>query len=109
MNGQQKHEMILGITHPSGAEEWHCPVCGRRLLISWEPNFKKTILEAGDEFSIHSGGKGGLRIGASQVTQVNSSSVEQEPSTLHEDASLAPWEAWMQERGFEDLWGDDES
>lgn len=60
MNEPQQHEMVLEVTHSSGAEEWNCPTCGRRLLISWEPNFKKTVIEVGDEFSIHSGAKGGL-------------------------------------------------
>lgn len=94
---QQRHEMVIGTTHPSGAEEWNCPICGRRLLISWGPNFKKTVLEAGDEFSIHSGGKGGLRIGNTQVIPGN------DPA---EDARLDPWESWMNDSNFEDLWQD---
>jgi hypothetical protein len=67
MNEGQKHEMVLEATHPSGAEEWNCPTCGRRLLINWEPKFKKTVLEAGDEFSIHSGGKGGLSMSSLEI------------------------------------------
>jgi DNA-directed RNA polymerase subunit RPC12/RpoP len=67
MNEGQKHEMVLEATHPSGEEEWNCPTCGRRLLINWEPMFKKTVLETGDEFSIHSGGKGGLSMGSVEV------------------------------------------
>ena len=67
MNEQQKHEMVLETTHSSGAEEWNCPTCGRRLLIHWEPTFKKVVLHAGDEFSIHSGGKGGLGMGSIQI------------------------------------------
>lgn len=67
MNQEQTHEMILETTHPSGVEEWNCPTCGRRLLVSWEPNFQKTVLEVGDEFSIHSGGKGGLSMSSIEV------------------------------------------
>ena len=67
MNQEQTHQMNLKTTHLSGVEEWTCPTCGRRLLISWEPMFKKTVLEAGDEFSIHSGGKGGLTMSAVEV------------------------------------------
>lgn len=66
MNGQQRHEMLLGITHPSGAEEWYCPACGRRLLLSWPPAYKKIVLDPGDELASHSGGKGGLRVGQIQ-------------------------------------------
>ena len=64
---QQKHEMVLETTHSSGAEEWNCPTCGRRLLISWGPKFTKAVLEAGDEFSMHSGGKGGLSMRSIEV------------------------------------------
>lgn len=64
-----QHEMQLDKTHPSGAEEWFCPTCGRRLLMRWPPNYNKLVLEAGDEFAIHSGGKGGLRLGLPQVRE----------------------------------------
>ncbi|HKG53674.1 MAG TPA: hypothetical protein VKB04_05400, partial [Anaerolineales bacterium] len=103
MHEQEKHEMVLETTHPSGAEEWNCPTCGRRLLISWEPNFKKTVIEAGNEFSIHSGGKGGLKIGNTQVVRVNDPNLEEESITPLEDARLAPWESWVNKSDFEDL------
>jgi hypothetical protein len=108
MNEQQKHEMVLSLTHPSGAEEWVCPTCGRRFLISWEPNFKKIMLEAGDDFSIHSGGKGGLRIGRTQVMPSRDGNREEKPTTPMEEERLAPWEAWLKESDFEDLWNDEE-
>lgn len=69
MNEGQKHEMVLETTRPSGAEEWNCPACGRRLLISWEPKFTKAVLETGDEFSVHSGGKGGLSLNSIEVRE----------------------------------------
>lgn len=105
---QQKHEMILDKTHSSGAEEWNCPSCGRRLLIRWEPTFKKVILDAGDEFSIHSGGKGGLRLVSTQIMPVNDPDLTREPEAPIEDVRLAPWEAWLEESGFEDLWDDED-
>lgn len=105
---QQKHEMILDKTHSSGAEEWNCPSCGRRLLISWEPAFKKIILEAGDDFAIHSGGKGGLKIGGTQLMPVNNPEVSGEPEIPMDEARLAPWESWLNESGFEDLWDDED-
>jgi len=55
--------MILTGNGESGAEEWVCPTCGRRMLLRWPPNYEKLILEHGDEAAIHVGGKGGLRIG----------------------------------------------
>lgn len=55
------HKTFLGKTFPSGAEEWDCDTCGRKVLIDWKHN-KKITLESGDESVVHSGGKGGLSI-----------------------------------------------
>lgn len=60
----QPHEMQLVRTHASGAEEWFCPTCGRRFLMHWPPTYKKIVLEAGDEYAAHVGGKGGVRMDA---------------------------------------------
>jgi hypothetical protein len=67
MNEQQKHEMVLDTTHPSGAEEWVCPECGRRFLLNWPPGYKKIVLDPGNELASHSGAKGGLRMGPLQT------------------------------------------
>jgi hypothetical protein len=58
-----RHEMILTGGSASGAEEWACPTCGRRMLLRWPPHYEKLILDHGDEAAIHVGGKGGLRVG----------------------------------------------
>ena len=55
--------MILSDRTESGAEEWVCPICGRRMLLRWPPDYEKLVLEHGDENAIHVGGKGGLRVG----------------------------------------------
>ena len=107
MNSQQNHEMQLETEHASGAEEWYCPMCGRRLLMNWEPKFKKTILEAGDEYAIHSGGKGGLRIGPMQIMPVSDNISEEVPMKPIEDERLAPWEAWLEKIDFEGMWDDE--
>lgn len=62
-----RHEMILNGSGESGAEEWICPTCGRRMLLRWPPNYEKLILEHGDESAVHVGGKGGLRVGQAAV------------------------------------------
>jgi hypothetical protein len=54
----QQHEMVLVRTQPSGADEWHCPTCGRRLVMVPAPDFQKIVLNPGDEHVIHVGGKG---------------------------------------------------
>jgi hypothetical protein len=55
MSEQQTHEMVLGTIHPSGAEEWSCPECGRRFVAQWEPQFKRVILVEGQDGVIHKG------------------------------------------------------
>ncbi len=59
--------MILNGRAESGAEEWVCPTCGRRMLFRWRPHYEKLVLEHGDDTAIHIGGKGGLRIGDAAV------------------------------------------
>lgn len=75
---QQQHEMRLEKTHPSGAEEWGCPTCGRRFLLSWPPAYEKIILEAGDEYATHTGGKGGLRMQPPQIGEAEEPTLSEE-------------------------------
>jgi hypothetical protein len=79
MDHLDEHEMELEKTHLSGVEEWHCPTCGRRFLITWPPNYEKVILEPGNESVIHSGGKGGVRLQPPQLI------TEPEEPSLSED------------------------
>ena len=66
-SGQEQHEMRLVKTHSSGAEEWFCPTCERRFLMQWPPKYKKIVLQAGDEYAMHNGAKGGLQIGSLDI------------------------------------------
>ena len=59
----ERHIMILNDRADSGAEEWVCPSCGRRMLLRWPPDYESLVLEHGDDTAIHVGGKGGLQIG----------------------------------------------
>ena len=45
----------------SGAEEWRCPACTRRILLRWPPDYQRLVLEHGDPMAIHAAGKGGAR------------------------------------------------
>jgi hypothetical protein len=65
----EQHQMRLEKTYPSGAEEWYCPTCGRRFIVKWLPEYEKIDLEVGDQYALHSGSKGGLRIGSLQISQ----------------------------------------
>jgi hypothetical protein len=84
----QPHEMQLIATHASGAEEWFCPRCGRRFLMQWPPEYKKIVLEPGDECVIHGGAKGGLRMGLAEFSH-------DDPTLLE---GLRPWV-----RGLKDI------
>ena len=35
--------------------------------MQWPPNYKKIILQPGDEYAIHDGAKGGLQMGAMEI------------------------------------------
>jgi hypothetical protein len=63
----ERHEMKLAQTHPNGAEEWVCPICHRRFILQWPPNYKRVILEEGDKDAIHSGGKNGVHMAGAKT------------------------------------------
>jgi hypothetical protein len=54
MNENERHIMTLIGTHVD-TEQWRCPTCGREFLMTWPPNYHRTILNAGDENVIHVG------------------------------------------------------
>ena len=54
------HEMKLIMTYPTGAEEWFCEECGRRLIMTWPPKYKRLLLDEGDQNVGHNGTKGEL-------------------------------------------------
>lgn len=97
------HTMDL-IGEHEGTEEWYCPICGRRMMITWQP-WKKVVVEPGDNMVAHSGGKGGLRLGSVQIMQGNQEIVrsERELPTV-DDPRLAPWQRWLDNIDSDDLW-----
>jgi hypothetical protein len=105
---EQQHEMILEITHPSGEDEWYCPTCGRRVVMIYEPEFRKTILEVGDEYAAHSGGKGGMKMGTLQATSIKSVDSEEYSDSASEEPNFRPWLTWLNEVDFDKLWKDED-
>jgi len=80
---QKQHTMNLEKTYQNETEEWSCPDCGYRILISWEPRFKKQVLQEGEPHIIHAGGKGGLIMGGVQlVPQEVSNELPAQPPVL---------------------------
>ncbi len=62
-----------GLTE-SGAEEWLCPVCDRRILLRWPPRFEMLVVDEGDSAATHAGASGGVLTGTA-AAQVPSSEV----------------------------------
>ena len=104
MNEQQRHEMVLQTTHPSGAEEWYCPSCQRRMTITWQP-WKKIVLDPGDINAAHSGGKGGLRLNPLQINHGQKEDLPAEPRV--EDPYLDPWRRWLDKIDPADFWDEE--
>lgn len=114
MADSQPHEMQLVRMHESGAEEWHCPTCGRRFLMHWPPEYRKVVLEAGDEYAAHVGGKGGLRISGADVAPAEYGEPElmaqpdapplpvEEVGPTPITDEMRPWLRWMRDAGLAD-------
>ena len=106
MSEGQRHEMVLETTHPSGAEDWYCPTCGRRMTITWQP-WKKVVLEPGDLHAAHGGSKGILNIGPLHIgyeTEQGASAATHSPV---EDPYLGPWSQWLDNMGWDELWNEE--
>jgi hypothetical protein len=114
MNNTEKHEMRLEKTHTSGAEEWYCPECGRRFLMQWPPAYKKIVLEPGDDYALHVGGKGGLGVdsmtGSKEQPDAPTGHYTSTGPTASEYTSDAPapaaleeWREWLKGSGLDKL------
>lgn len=51
------HEMEVTGSTETGAEEWNCPSCGRRVLLRWPPRHQRIVLHPGDDRVVHVGGR----------------------------------------------------
>ncbi|MFD5466787.1 hypothetical protein ACFWIQ_28755 [Kitasatospora sp. NPDC127059] len=49
------HEMKFVARLTSGADEWSCPACGRRVTLRRLPEPELTVLDPGDESAVHVG------------------------------------------------------
>ena len=116
-----QHEMHLELTHPSGAEEWACPICGMRYLLQWPPAYKKVVLKTGDEYAFHSCSKGDLAIeqtsfaeqqavdpifGEANITAEQPTETSPEISDSEHLDELVPWLKWMAKANLDDYLDD---
>ena len=83
MDTHRQHDMELYVTHPSGAEEWVCTACTRRIVLQWPPKYRKIVLDRGDANVVHSGGEGGVRMSSTQMSDKTNEDVS--------DIGLGPW------------------
>lgn len=105
MQEQDQHTMVLAAEFSDGSQEWLCPTCGRRFIIQWPPNYKRTILEEGDPQAIHSGGTNGLSMGEAAAEPSDALLEESmecpdcpgEPVEIDE-SYLEPFKAWLEQR-----------
>lgn len=92
----ERHEMILDETYLSGAQEWYCPLCHRRLLVmNWHPDGRQIVINLGDEAS-HSN----MGTVQSNVESLNNRGLLSEG----DDARLEVWNAWLDEVDFDSWW-----
>ena len=70
METDQNHEMVLVRTYETGAEEWRCPVCGRRFMMQRPPQYRRIILDIGDEMVSHTAAKESLIRATSETAPV---------------------------------------
>lgn len=99
----EQHEMVLEETQANGEENWYCPTCGRRMIITWDP-WKKVVIEQGDLEADHSGSKGGLKMGPMQISQGNQVIDSSAVGPAVDDPYLAPWQRWLDNVDSDDLW-----
>jgi len=114
MHEADHHEMQLQATYPSGAEEWLCPMCGRQFVVRWVPSYSMTVLNQGNIYACHTGGKGDLSIGTSETMETADATPVDglllpgdgaandigETDTAPLADELRPWLKWMREIGF---------
>jgi hypothetical protein len=98
---QSQHQMMLVRTYKTGVDEWLCPECGRRFLMRYPPNYKRIVIERGDEDAAHSGGTGGLSMGALRAIPADevpglSNEHEREADLPLDDEALRPWLKWLE-------------
>jgi hypothetical protein len=98
---QEQHEMVLEMTHASGAEEWYCPTCGRRMTITWEP-WKRIILEPGDIHAVHKGSTSSSLIESLNIGPSNEDNSLSTDLSM-EDPRLDPWKRWLDKQDADDL------
>lgn len=93
------HTMKM-IREHEGMQEWHCPTCGRHMLVNWMPRFKRTILQAGDPNVPHNGFQSDMQMNSAAGAFVHDREIEKPL----DESRLTPWELWLDRSDFDNLW-----
>jgi hypothetical protein len=108
------HEMKRVGRLASGAQEWACPTCGRRVALADPPAPALTVLDAGDETAVHIGLSPAGRATANPGEPYGLGPVQDvpRPPTLpmlpaDPAETVAADRAWLAEIGID--WGDGEA
>jgi hypothetical protein len=67
MENSEHHVMIVAKRHENGTEEWACPIAGGGFCSSG-PEYRRIILNPGDEQATHTGGSGGVSMARRKST-----------------------------------------
>jgi hypothetical protein len=96
MDDGRKHQMVITNTFATGEQEWYCPTCGRRFILQPPPNFKRIIIDEGDEQTPHSGGRGGVVVGNANIEPADPRDIDENQGTVDpDDPYLSPWKRWL--------------
>jgi hypothetical protein len=101
MHTSQPHMLQRSHVHSNGAEEWACPICGRKILIDWQGLHRSAVLVPGDASTSHIGGSGHRGTAANQIIDDQRPLfVAEEVGTIPISEPLRPWVRWMREVGL---------
>lgn len=101
MNGtpQECHEMKFERVVALDVDELYCPLCGRRIQVQWSPDFKKIVMDVGDENVVHTATKSGLFSPDREAVARDYSQ-----TAVAVDPHLLEWEVMLDTMNFESLW-----
>lgn len=92
---KEMHELYLSQVYPSGAEEWYCPTCGRRLIVEWREGFESTvIINYGNKDAVHTGTRHKDPPNTVE-SEPSTPTVEPAPPTPADIPELIPFQEWL--------------
>lgn len=94
MDPKNVHLMKLQRKYPSGAEEWYCAECGRRIILQWQPEYSRIILEMGADSVFHTACRVDKQIGPENGRTTEAAGASPQTEEILIDR-LSPWREWI--------------